>query len=347
LDALGTPPLRDVWYYAIPGARLKPGKIVAKTLLGEPILLGRDRQGKAFALVDICPHRGIPLHFGSFDGCEVQCAYHGWRFTPDGVCTAIPPLTEEQTPDLSKIRVRRYPVEEIQGGVWIFFGENPEGAPPVPVLPELEGEVPKLIETMMFRGGIDHAVVGLVDPAHATFVHKAWFWRSPKSMRDKAKEFEPSPWGFTMKRHPPSSNSRAYRILGSAADRTTEIVFRLPGVRYEHIRAGRHVMCHLTTLTPVSDLETEINHSIYWTMPWLTPLRALVRPFAHIFLKQDRDIISRQQEGLKFNPQLLLLGDPDVQARWYFRLKNEFLRAQQDARDFVNPIQPRVLKWRS
>ena len=55
----------------------------------------------------------------------------------------------------------------------------------------------------------------------------------------------------------------------------------------------------------------------------------------------------RQMEGLKHQPQLLLLGDPDVQARWYMRLKNEFLRAQEEARDFVNPVKPRLLKWRS
>ena len=61
MDAGSTPPLRDVWYYAMPSYRLKRGKMIAKTLLDEPVLIGRDQDGKAFALVDICPHRGIPL----------------------------------------------------------------------------------------------------------------------------------------------------------------------------------------------------------------------------------------------------------------------------------------------
>ncbi len=345
MDANSTPPLRDAWYYAIEGARLKPGKIVPKTLLGEPVLLGRGADGKAFALVDICPHRGIPLRFGKFDGCEIECCYHGWRFAPSGVCTKIPTLVEEQQVDLNKVRVRAYPVEEVQGNVWVFFGENPVGAPPVPVLPGLDGQKPKMVKTMMFKGGIDHAVVGLVDPAHATFIHKAWFWRSTSSIKDKTKVFAPSPWGFTMVRHRPSSNSRAYKVLG--ADRSTEIVFQLPGVRYEHIVFGKHVMCHFTTLTPVSDLETEINHSVYWTLPLFDWLKPLFWPFVTAFLKQDRDVISNQQLGLKYNPPLLLLGDPDVQARWYFRLKNEFLRAKEEAREFVNPIKPRDLRWRS
>jgi phenylpropionate dioxygenase-like ring-hydroxylating dioxygenase large terminal subunit len=344
LDSGSTPPLRDVWYYALPSHRLKRGRMIAKTLLDEPVVIGRDQDGKAFALLDICPHRGIPLRFGRFDGREIECCYHGWRFDREGTCTAIPSVVDRQRPDLAKVCVKSYPVEEVQGGLWIFFGEHPETAPPVPVLPELDGQVPRIVKTMLFEGSIDHAVIGLVDPSHATFVHKAWFWRSTKSIRDKAKEFVTSDWGFTMKRHAPSANTRAYLLLGRSE---TEIVFRLPGLRYEHIKSGRHVMCHMTTITPVTATTTEINHSIFWTQPWFTVLTPLLWPFVSVFLAQDRDVISRQQLGLKHNPQLLLLGDPDVQARWYLRLKQEFVRAQAEGRPFVNPIKPRVLEWRS
>jgi phenylpropionate dioxygenase-like ring-hydroxylating dioxygenase large terminal subunit len=345
LDANSTAPLRDVWYYATPSHRLKRGKLMPKTLMGEPIVFGRDTDGKAFALRDICPHRGIPLRFGRFDGCEIECCYHGWRFDAVGACTAIPAIVDAQQPDLSKVRVRSYPVQEVQGGIWIFLGDELDRAPPVPVLPELDGHTPKMVKTMMFEGSIDHAVIGLVDPAHVTFVHQSWFWRSAKSIRDKVKAFESTPWGFTMTRHSPSSNSFAYKLLGGNLE--TEIVFRLPGVRYEHITAGKHVMCHMTTLTPVGDLLTEINHSIYWTMPWLTPFRPLFRPFVDNFLDQDREVIARQQLGLQHKPPLMLLGDPDVPARWYLRLKNEFVKAKTEGRAFDNPIKSRTLTWRS
>ena len=41
------------------------------------------------------------------------------------------------------------------------------------------------------------------------------------------------------------------------------------------------------------------------------------------------------------------VGDTDVQARWYLRLKNEWILSQQERRPFRNPIQPRTLHWRS
>jgi len=338
-------PLRDAWYFAAPAEALARGKLIARTILGEPVLLGRDRAGKAFGLRDICPHRGYPLSPGQFDGTHVTCPYHGWQFDRDGLCTAMPAVIEEQQPAPGKIRARRYPVREQQGNLWVFVGEDEGVAPPIPEVPGLGPDAtPKLRESVVLEGGIDDAVVGLMDPAHGPFIHRSWFWRSGRATKLKEKRFAPSPWGFTMLRHPPST-SRAYLILGGAP--TTEIVFHLPCIRWEHIIAGAHVMCHFTTLTPITAERTEITHSIYWTQPWLTPLRPLLRPFVRTFLGQDAGAMTQQQIGLRHRPNLLLLGDPDAQARWYHRLKQEFLRAQAEARPFANPLKPRTLRWRT
>jgi phenylpropionate dioxygenase-like ring-hydroxylating dioxygenase large terminal subunit len=345
VEANSGEPLREMWYYALPGHRLRPGGRLARTLLGEPLLLGRDREGRVFALRDICPHRGIPLSYGRFDGTEIECCYHGWRFDAGGRCTAIPSLVDGQDFDLARVRVKSYPAREVQGNIWVYFGEDPAGAPEVPVVPDIGERLYSIVDTVRFSCAIDNAVIGLVDPAHGPFVHRSWWWRSSRSIHEKAKPFEPSPFGFTMTRHAPSRNSGAYRLLGGAPQ--TEIVFRLPGVRIEHVRVGRHVLCNLTALTPISATETEINHAIYWTMPWLTALKPLLKPFVRNFLHQDRDVMMRQQEGLRHNPPLLLINDADTQARWYYRLKNEYARARAENRAFVNPVKPRVLRWRT
>lgn len=338
-------PLREVWYYGLPSARLARGDMLARTILGEPVLIGRTRDGAAFALRDICPHRGIPLSCGTFDGAEIECRYHGWRFSAAGSCTAIPSLIADQTFDPGRIRVAAYPVREQQGNIWVFVGENPAGAPDVPTLPDLGERGPDIVETIRLEASIDHAVVGLMDPAHGPYVHAAWWWRTRRSVHEKAKAFEPSPFGFTMVRHAPSSNSRAYRILGGKPE--TEISFRLPGVRVEHIRLGRHTVCNLTALTPIDDRATEITTALYWTQPWLSLLKPVIRPLVRTFLNQDRDVMTLQQAGLAHDPALMLIDDADTQAKWYHRLKNEYARARAETRPFVNPVKGRVLRWRS
>ncbi len=160
--------LWDIWYFALPSASLAPGRLVARTLLGEPVVFGRQPDGIAFALRDICPHRGIPLSDGRMTRGEVECCYHGWRLGADGVCTSIPSLVGGQEVDVSRIRVQRYPISEAAGCLWIFMTSDPAKAtdpPPPPTLLPV-ADRPKLIEALEFPCHVDHAVVGLMDPAH-------------------------------------------------------------------------------------------------------------------------------------------------------------------------------------
>lgn len=346
--------LRNLWYLALPARQLKRGGTQAKILLGEPILFGRDRDGAVFALRDICPHRGIPLSDGSFDGCEVTCCYHGWRFDTAGCCTEIPSLVDGQALNLSRIRVRRYPCQEVQGNIWIYMSESGAGeagdtkAPcDVPQLPDV-GPGPANVQLAMgFACNIDHAVIGLMDPSHAPYVHTSWWWKSKarRRLRQKEKHYEPSPMGFRMTRHPNPRGGQIYRLFGKNV--TTEITYVLPGVRIEHIRGDRHSAVSLTAVTPLSGTETEVHQCLYWTMPWMGIFTPVVRRLAETFLGQDRDVVVQQQRGLHFDPSLMLIDDADTQAKWYFKLKREYLASASEGRPFVNPVTPKTLRWRS
>src|SRR5690606_26301233 len=119
-----TPILRNFWYLALAGARLPRGAMRTTRLAGEPLLLCRGADGRVFALRDICPHRGIPLSYGRFDGREVECCYHGWRFAADGRCTAIPSLVPGQDVAVERIRCGAYPCCELQGNIWVYLGDK-------------------------------------------------------------------------------------------------------------------------------------------------------------------------------------------------------------------------------
>ena len=77
----------------------------------------------------------------------------------------------------------------------------------------------------------------------------------------------------------------------------------------------------------------------------------LAKPFGRIILRsfaaQDGGAVAQQSAVLKYGPQMTLVGDGDMQARWYQRLKREYARACAEGRKFVNPVQPRVLRFRS
>ncbi|AFZ29676.1 Rieske (2Fe-2S) iron-sulfur domain protein [Gloeocapsa sp. PCC 7428] len=343
--------LRDVWYYALPGGSLKRGAMVAKTLLGEPIVFARSREGKVFALCNICPHRAVPLSCGRFDGQEIECCYHGWRFDQTGRCTEIPALVEGDSLDLKRFQVKQYPVREVQGNIWIYMASNERKAPPatdmeVPVVPFFGDKSYQLVVTLHFPCYVDHAIIGLMDPAHISFVHRSWWWKSGRSLFEEVKAFDPSPYGFTMRRHKIPNVALGYRLIGGGAPET-EIAFRLPGVRIEHVSTEHHNVCNLTAVTPLSETETEVTTLLYWTTPWITAIKPLIKPFVRAFLDQDRQVVIKQQEGLKYDPTLLLIRDADTQARWYYQLKAEFTRAAAEGRPFNNPVKTQILRWRS
>lgn len=344
--------LRNIWYYAIPSQTLAKGKMLAKTLLGEPVLFARAANGSVFALRDICPHRAMPLSCGRFDGEQVECCYHGWKFDKDGVCRDIPWLTGYEDIDPANIKVRTYPVYEAQGNIWIFMADKSANVKiedvshRPPVLPGVGDHAkPGIWTTSIFPCHVDHAVIGLMDPAHGPYVHQAWWWRGKTSIHEKAKAFGPSPFGFVMKKHKPSANSFGYKILGGVAE--TEIFFQLPGTRIEHIEVGKHHVINLTCVTPISDTETQITHLIYWTQSWLYLIAPFFRPFMERFIEQDRSVVVQQQVGLQHEKSMLLLKDADTLARWYFQLKQEYVKAASESRAFNNPVPEVTLRWRS
>ena len=357
--AFGQGFLWDIWYFAALGADLKPGKLQRYEILGQPVLLGRDRTGAVYALRDICPHRAAPLSAGRMvkddQGREaVECPYHGWTFRTDGVCAKIPSLVEGQAMEVERIRVRRYPVAETQGLVFIWMaqddkargdGRDAEPDVPPPVFEGVVGGAPKLIDRMDFDAHIDHAVVGLMDPAHGPYVHQQWWWRSKSNQLEKAKAFEPREAGFAMARHSPSTNSRAYRLLGGKPE--TEISFRLPGLRWEHVQVGSRQVLSLTCLTPVSDTKTRITQVIWSDHPVFALLKPLIALGARAFLRQDGEMVNLQNEGLRYDPSLLWIDDADRQAKWYQALKKEWAAARKAGRPFENPVKPETLRWKS
>jgi len=340
--------IKDLWYLAFHGSFLKKGKLVPKEILGEKIVFGRDPSGQPFALRDNCPHRGVPLSAGWFDGDTIQCCYHGWQFQCDGVCKNIPAIDPASKVDVSKIRVFRYPVREINGTVWIYIPEkkiaNVQPKVDPPNLKLATGEKFLHVDRVVLPANIDHSVIGLVDPAHVTFVHQSWYWRSAKALRLKEKQFEPTPLGFKMVRHKPSTNSKGYNVLKGGT--STEITFEIPGNRIEHIQVGtKHEIISITILTPLDEHTTELNHIFYTSLPlvrWLWwPLKRLGKQF----IGQDLDVFIKLGQGLQSNPTLMLIGEPDTQARWYYEIKRLYQKAQQDNLPFENPVKPQALHW--
>ncbi len=59
-------------------------------ILGEDLVLFRDRQGRAGLLYPRCMHRGTSLYYGRIEQEGIRCCYHGWLFDVEGRCLDQP-----------------------------------------------------------------------------------------------------------------------------------------------------------------------------------------------------------------------------------------------------------------
>jgi vanillate O-demethylase monooxygenase subunit len=109
---------RNQWYVAAYSHEVT-SQPLQRWLLGEPVVLYRTEQGDPVALFDRCPHRGLRLSAGKVIGAEIQCTYHGLRFTPAGQCAAIP----SGGPISPRMRVTSYPIVERWKWLWIWMGD--------------------------------------------------------------------------------------------------------------------------------------------------------------------------------------------------------------------------------
>lgn len=146
------------------GRSLKPF-----TICGLQMLAYRRFDRNVAVIADACWHRGLPLSLGRLVGDEVECAYHGLRFTAEGRCTFVP--GQDVVP--ASACVRAFPVVERHRLVWVWPG-NPELADSalVPDLhwsddPEWSCEGNTIEIACDYRLLLDN----LMDLTHETYVH--------------------------------------------------------------------------------------------------------------------------------------------------------------------------------
>ncbi len=110
--------LKDYWYVAAMSGELGR-ELLARRILGEPLVFYRREDGVPVALHDRCPHRFAPLSAGTLIGDTVQCGYHGITFDCDGTCVRVP--GQDNIPP--RLRARTYPLIEKWNWIWIWMGD--------------------------------------------------------------------------------------------------------------------------------------------------------------------------------------------------------------------------------
>ena len=101
-------------------------------VLGEELVVYRDRRGHLGVVDKYCTHRRASLAYGVVENDGIRCQYHGWKFDASGRCVEQPfeDTTHPEDNFRDKCGIRAYRAEELGGLIFVHMGPAP-----VPLLP--------------------------------------------------------------------------------------------------------------------------------------------------------------------------------------------------------------------
>lgn len=150
-------------------------------VLGEDLILFRDRSNRPGLVYPRCAHRGTSLYYGRVEERGIRCCYHGWLFDVEGRCLEQPCEPEGGTRIRDRIRQPWYPIVEQYGLIFAYLGP-PDRQPVLPrydILEELEdGEHIESDASSIGSGGgvvvpcnwLQH-LENVMDPLHVPILH--------------------------------------------------------------------------------------------------------------------------------------------------------------------------------
>jgi vanillate O-demethylase monooxygenase subunit len=255
--------IRNAWYVAAWADEIAD-RPLARRILNEPVVLFRDTNGQAAALLDMCCHRGAPLHLGRVTEQGLECGYHGLTFDHAGRCVRIP--GQDRIPD--RACVRAFPVVEQDAFLWIWMGD-PAKADPASIVryPWHNDTVrwPHKHTMYPIAGAAMLMVDNLMDLTHLGYVHGSTIGGNPMTHVEAKMDVVRTPLGLKFTRWmlnslPPPTYTRAVGFQGRI-DRVQIFEFIAPGAIIQFSGADE-AGAYANGLTETSKLQFRLFHGL-------------------------------------------------------------------------------------
>ncbi len=189
----GTPTgelMRRYWFPIAATLEMEKDPTKAVRLLGEDLVLYKDRSGTFGLIQESCPHRRVNLLYGIPEEQGLRCPYHGWRFDETGRCLEMPAEAPDST-FKDRVTALTYPVQELGGLIFAYMGPEP-----VPLLPRWDLFVRDDFVRDIYLTDLPcnwlQCMENSMDPVHTEWLHSYWTFYQ---MEREGKEVPKTPDG--------------------------------------------------------------------------------------------------------------------------------------------------------
>jgi 5,5'-dehydrodivanillate O-demethylase oxygenase subunit len=165
--------MRRYWHPIAASSQLPTHGTKPVRVLGENLVLYRDRSGGLGLVAERCPHRRAGMLYGVPEAEGLRCAYHGWLFNAAGRCLEQPfeQADNPQSTFKDRIGIKAYPVEELAGLIFAYLGPAPTPLVPRWDLFALGDEVARDIGAAVIPCNWLQITENALDPVHVEWLH--------------------------------------------------------------------------------------------------------------------------------------------------------------------------------
>jgi phenylpropionate dioxygenase-like ring-hydroxylating dioxygenase large terminal subunit len=147
---------REAWVETI-------GDYFSTRIIGEPILVVRDREGVVRAMSAVCQHRAMLVAEGSGNARGFVCPYHHWSYDLDGALVGAPAMSRTCDFDKGDHALPAFKVEIWNGFIFVNF--DAEAAPLGPRLAKVGAAI------------ADYDLASAEGPRPDPAPHLPWNWK--------------------------------------------------------------------------------------------------------------------------------------------------------------------------
>ena len=306
------------WYAILDSRELKTGKPLGVRRLGENLVLWRTTEGKVACLRDQCIHRGAALSAGKLVEQHVQCPFHGLEFDATGRCTYIPAYGRNN-PVPKVFQAIAYPVREVYGFIWMWWGEPCAELPEIRFFDSLNEAF--LHDTFTDNWPIHYARVieNQLDAIHLPFVHYNTIGRGDRRLVDgpysQWAENDPQRLDIWVHNRVDDGSRPLKPSQMTQPERHPSLQFRLPNIWHNWISDDMRITI---AFVPVDEDNTRLYIRTYQKSMKIPVLRGLFflasRAGSYIIERQDRRVVITQRPSRPYHRmgETLLSGDGPV-----------------------------------
>ena len=311
--------INNQWYAILSSHEIKKGQVLGASRFSENLVFFRTESDELSCVSSLCAHRGASLQKGWVENNHIKCPFHGIEYDVTGKCVYVPSEGMASTADYSRFHLKNYPVREIGGIVFVWYGDS---------VPDTEPDVFDIVTDSRFI--YDHisdywnvhysrVIENQLDVSHLAFVHHNTIGRGGRTVCNGPKVVWLDDNTLQTSANNEVDSGQTPKGADESIIKNTNLTFKFPNMWLNHITDKIMI---LAFFIPVDDEHSIIALRFYNRITGVRLIDKLIAWLGgranKIVERQDKRIVETQlpkQSDLNMGESLVAADLPIIEYR--------------------------------